>query len=100
MENKKITRMNIGDHLFNHQLSIVGKTMADVIDDDKWWTHWTLTTDEYHGFKKYAIKLIEKTFKCRKKKAIDIFLWFYTTFGLRIQNNKPITSINNNNDEL
>lgn len=83
---KKITRMNIGDYLFDRQLALIGKTRIDVVDDDRWWFNFTIPRIVYHQFKKESILLIKKVFKCRKAKAENVFNWFYATFGVRIIN--------------
>lgn len=83
---KKVTRKNIGAHLFDYQLDIIGKGRVDIIDDDKWRFNNTLTLKQYNEFKDYAIKLLQKTFKYRKQKAVDTFEWWWMRFGLRIKN--------------
>ena len=75
MENIKITRDNITNHLVEYQLKMVGKTLLDTLDDDMWYFNFTMTQDEHEEFRKYAIKLIRKTFN-----------WFNLQFGLRIKN--------------
>jgi hypothetical protein len=81
----KINRINIGDHLLQYQLNMVGKTMADALKDDMWFFNWTMTEEQYTQFKGYAIPLIRKVFKCNKGKAEETFSWFNLQFGLRIQ---------------
>ena len=85
----KINRLNIADHLIEHQLNMVGKTMADALKDDMWFFNWTITQEQYEEFEKYAIPLIKKVFKCNTTKAKDTFGWFNLQFGLRIENPKP-----------
>lgn len=85
----KVTRDNIGSHLLDYQLKIIGKTFVDMVDDDRWRFNFTLTTTEYRSFRKYALLLIKKTFRCNSSKAKDTFDWFYMNFGLRIKNQKP-----------
>lgn len=82
----KINRFNAGDHLFEYQLALLGKTSMDVIDDDRWRFNFTLTTREYRLYKKYAVALIRKVFKCNRGKAENTFNWFFATFGVRIIN--------------
>lgn len=82
----KVNRINIGDHLLQYQLDIVGKTMADALKDDMWFFNWTITEEEYLQFKAYAIPLIKKVFKCNKGKAEETFSWFNLQFGLRMSN--------------
>jgi hypothetical protein len=82
----KITRENITRHLIEYQLAMVGKSMMDTLDDDKWYFNITMTTEQFTEFKKYSIKLIKKIFKCNTTKALRTFDWFNLEFGLRIKN--------------
>lgn len=82
---KNITRLNIGDHLLEYQVTLIGKTMSDAIKDDMWHILWTLSPEQYEKFRKYAVPLIKKTFKVNRTKAEEIFSWFYVQFGLRIE---------------
>jgi len=79
----KITRINISKHLVEYELALVGKTLLDTLDDDKWYFNNTLTTAQQAEFKKYSLNLIKKVFKCNKAKAESAFSWFDATFGLR-----------------
>lgn len=81
-----INRENITKHLIEYQLEMVGKSMMDTLDDDKWYFNITMTTEQFEEFKKYSIKLIKKVFKCNTTKALRTFDWFNLTFGLRIKN--------------
>lgn len=89
----KINRTNVGDHLVDYQLNMVGKTVAEAIKTEKWYSEWTMTDEQHDRLKAYAIPLIKKVFKCNKKRAEGIFGWFDLQFGLRIANSKT------NNDE-
>jgi len=82
---EKITRSNIGTHLFDYQLEMIGKTRLDVVDDDRWRFNLTVTREQREEFKKYAVPLLMKTFRFPKKKALDTFNWFIEMFGLRIK---------------
>jgi hypothetical protein len=86
MENIKITRDNITNHLVEYQLAMVGKTLLDTLDDDNWHFNFTMTYAEQEEFKKYAVKLIRKTFRCNRLNGEKTFDWFITQFGLRIKN--------------
>ena len=83
---KKIKRENIGEHLFDHQLAMIGKTRVDLVDDDKWHFHFTMTRAQYIEFRDYAISLMMKTFRCNKNKAISNFEWYWQQFRVRIRN--------------
>lgn len=83
---EKITRENITKHLIEYQLNLIGKDLLCTLDDDKWWFNNTMTTVQHEEFKKYAVKLIRKIFKCNKLKGEKTFEWFNGAFGLRIKN--------------
>jgi hypothetical protein len=82
----KITRENITRHLIEYQLAMVGKSMMDTLDDDKWYFNITMTQEQHEEFKRYAIPLLKKIFKFNKAKAEQTFDWFDLQFGLRIKN--------------
>lgn len=86
MENVKVNRENAARHLVEYQLAMVGKSMMDTLDDDMWYFNITMTTEQHEEFKKYAIKLIKKIFKCNTARATRTFDWFNLQFGLRIKN--------------
>lgn len=87
-----INRTNIADHLVDYQLSMVGKTVAEAIRTESWYSKWTMTTQQHEEFKAYAIPLIKKVFKCNKKRAEGIFGWFDLQFGLRIDDENPTSN--------
>jgi len=80
-----INRTNIADHLLEYQLAMIGKTIEEAREDDMWFFNWTLTTEQYEEFRKYAIPLLKKVFKFNKSKAEQTFGWFNLQFGLRIK---------------
>lgn len=80
----KINRLNVGEHLLEYQLNLIGKTKMDAIMDETWIVGWSLTPDQYVQFKAYAIPLLKKVFKCNTNKAKDTFEWFMMQFGLQI----------------
>lgn len=84
----KINRENIGDHLVDYQLTMVGKTVAEAMKTPEWYSKWTMTDEQQNQLRDYAIPLIKKIFKCNKKRAEGIFGWFLLQFGLRIDNTK------------
>lgn len=81
-----INRTNIAEHLIRYQLEMVGKTWEEAQKDDMWFFNWTMTEEQHEKFKRYAIPLIKKIFKCNRKKAEATFSWFDLEFGLRIKN--------------
>lgn len=80
----KISRLNIGKHLLEYQLNMLGKTVHEAKKTDRWYFKWTLTEEQYDYFKSYAIPLLKKTFKCNRKKARETFGWFNLQFGLKV----------------
>jgi hypothetical protein len=82
----KVNRENITRHLIEYQLEMVGKTMLDTLDDDKWYFNITMTKEQHDEFKRYAIPLLKKIFKFNKTKADSTFDWFNLAYGLRIKN--------------
>jgi hypothetical protein len=85
MVKSKINRENIGEHLVRYQLEMVGKTWEEALADNLWYSNWTMTQEQHDEFKKYAIPLIKKIFKCNKERANRTFAWFDLQFGLRIK---------------
>ena len=87
MEQKpeKITRENIAKHLLVYQLSLVGKTLLDTLDEEEWYKVFTLTAQQKEEFDKYALALIRKVCKINKRKAIDALNWFDLGYGLAIK---------------
>ena len=83
---KKITRENIADHLMEYQLAMVGKRIEDIMDDDKWKEHFAVTSKQRAEFKRYAIPLLEKTFKFNRSRAEATYAYFISTCGVRIKN--------------
>ena len=86
MGGSKITRDNIYRHLVEYELSIVGKTILDTFNDDKWYFNITMTREQHVQFKAYAVALIRKTFKCNKVNGEKRFDAFDLALGLRIKN--------------
>ena len=81
----KINRTNISDHLIEYQLKMIGKTVADVSNDEMWYFNNTMTQEQHEEFKRYAIPLLKKIFKFNKGRAEQTFSWFNLQFGLRIK---------------
>ena len=80
----KITRQNISEHLFEYQLSLIGKTVKDAIDVGDWRNYWDFKQEHSDKFRSYAIPLIKKIFRCNKSKAEATFNWFLLNFGLKV----------------
>ena len=80
----KVNRTNITDHLIEYQLKMVGKTVDEIKEDEKWYFNNTMTEEQHEEFKRYAIPLLKKIFKFNKGKAESTFSWFDLQFGLKI----------------
>lgn len=80
-----VNRTNISDHLIEYQLNMIGKTIEQVKDDEKWYQTNTMTSRQHEMFKSYAIPLLRKIFKFNKGKAEQTFAWFDLMYGLRVK---------------
>jgi hypothetical protein len=69
---RTINRTNITEHLIEHQLNIIGKTIKEIEEDDLWYVNNTLTEEQFEEFRRYAIPLLKKVFKFNKSKAESI----------------------------
>lgn len=84
----KIKRENLGNHLFEYQLSLIGKTSEDAVNNKEWLEEWYLTEEQFKDFENYAIKTIQKVLKCNKQRAKSAFNWFDLGFGLKVKDGK------------
>lgn len=84
---KKINRENITTHLIEYQLNMIGKTIEDATTTPEWFQEFSMTTEQYEEFKKYAIPLLKKVFKFNTNRAKSTFEWFNLKFGLTIKKN-------------
>ena len=80
----KVTRENIGDHLIEFQLKLVGRTVEDAKQDPWWFSNITMTKEQHTDFMVYAFPLVKKIYKCNKTKAWKILDWFNLQYGLKI----------------
>jgi hypothetical protein len=78
-------REEINRKLVTMQMELIGKTYQDAMDTPEFWRVYTLTTEQTETWRKDAIKLIQKTFKCNRKKALLTMNMFELQLGLRIQ---------------
>lgn len=85
MENETVNRANIVKHLIERELSMVGKTLVDTLDNDRWFFDWPMTYKQYEEFKAYAIPLLKKVFRFNSAKANSTFGFFWEHFGLRLK---------------
>jgi hypothetical protein len=82
-------REEINRKLVSMQMEMIGLTYQDAMDTPEFWRVYTLTTEQTEAWRKDAIKLIQKTFKCNRKKALLTMNMFELQLGLRIQD-EPI----------
>jgi hypothetical protein len=78
-------REEINRKLVSMQMELIGLTYEDAMDTPEFWRVYTLTTEQTEAWRKDAIKLIQKTFKCNRKKALLTMNMFELQLGLRIQ---------------
>lgn len=83
---EKVKRENIADFLFSKELDLIGATKESIINFDNWKFKFPMERTKYSSFREYSIKLIMKTFKCNRNKAIDTFEFYWQQFGVRIRN--------------
>lgn len=80
----KPNRENIAMYLVERQMSIIGKTFEDAESDMYWYRNYTMTQEQFLEFKKEAIALIKKVYKCNKSTAEKNFDWWNVNWGLAI----------------
>ena len=78
----KINRDNVSEYLFEFQLNLIGKTMADILKEDDWKNLWKLTKREKEIFESCAIAVLKKVYRFNTSKARKSLGFFETEFGL------------------
>ena len=78
-------REEINRKLVSMQMEMIGLTYQDAMDTPEFWRVYTLTTAQTEAWRKLAIPLIKKTFKCNKGRAEMTLGMFELNLGLRIQ---------------
>jgi len=66
------------------QMELIGLKYEDAMNTPEFWRVYTLTTEQTELWRKDAMKLIQKTFKCNKRRAEMTLATFDLNFGLRI----------------
>lgn len=84
-------REEITRKLVSMQMEKIGLTYEDAMNTPEFWRIYTLTTQQTEEWRVEALKLIQKTFKCSKKRGMAIMQWFELDLGLRIDDNPPTT---------
>ena len=78
-------REEINRKLVSMQMELIGLTYEDAMNTPEFWRVYTLTTEQAITWRKGALKLIQKTFKCNKRKAEITMAAFEINLGLRIE---------------
>jgi hypothetical protein len=82
-------REEINRKLVTMQMEMIGLSYQDAMDTPEFWRVYTLTTEQTLEWRKVALPLIKKTFKCNKKIAEITMDMFELNLGLR-EFNPPI----------
>ena len=69
---------------------MIGITYQDAVDTPEFWRVYTLTTEQTETWRKLALPLIKKTFKCNKTRAQSTMGWFELNLGLREYNPEEV----------
>jgi hypothetical protein len=77
-------REEINRKLVSMQMELIGLTYEDAMATPEFWRVYTLTTEQTEMWRKDAMKLIQKTFKCNRRRAELIMATFEVNLGLRI----------------
>ena len=86
-------REEINRKLVSMQMEIIGLTYDDAVNTPEFWRIYTLTTEQTLAWRKEALKLIQKTFKCNRKRAEMTMSMFELNLGLREYNPEETTHI-------
>jgi hypothetical protein len=83
-------REEINRKLVTMQMEMIGLTYQDAVDTPEFWRVYTLTTEQTLEWRKLALPLIKKTFKCNKTRAQSTMGWFELNLGLREYNPEEV----------
>jgi hypothetical protein len=83
-------REEINRKLVTMQMEMIGLTYQDAVDTPEFWRVYTLTTEQTLEWRKAALPLIKKTFKCNKTRAQSTMSWFELNLGLREYNPEEV----------
>ena len=86
-------REEINRKLVSMQMEMIGLTYQDAMDTPEFWRVYTLTTEQTLEWRKLAIPLIKKTFKCNKRRAEMTLGMFELNLGLRVEDPIDTTHI-------
>ena len=80
--NPTIDRSNVSEHLLEFQFNLIGKTMANTVENHNWKIEWKLTKKQKEIFKSYALALLKKVFRFNSIKADATYDFFNQNFGI------------------
>jgi hypothetical protein len=86
-------REEINRKLVTMQMEMIGLTYQDAVDTPEFWRVYTLTTEQTLEWRKAALPLIKKTFKCNKRRAEMTLGMFELNLGLRVEDPIDTTHI-------
>lgn len=76
-------REEINRKLVSMQMEMIGLTYDDAVSTPEFWKVYSLTTAQTLEWRKAALPLIKKTFKCNKRRAELTMAMFELNLGLR-----------------
>lgn len=79
-------REEINRKLVSMQMEMIGLTYDDAVNTPEFWRVYSLTTAQTLEWRKLALPLIKKTFKCNKRRAELTMAMFELNLGLREHN--------------
>ena len=79
-------REEINRKLVSMQMEMIGLTYDDAVNTPEFWRVYSLTTEQTETWRKVALPLIKKTFKCNKRRAELTMGMFELNLGLREYN--------------
>ena len=83
-------REEINRKLVSMQMEMIGLTYDDAVNTPEFWRVYTLTTAQTLEWRKQALPLIKKTFKCNKRRAELTMAMFELNLGLREYNPEEV----------
>jgi hypothetical protein len=76
-------REEINRKLVTMQMEMIGLTYEDAMNTPEWYRVYSLTPEQEEEWRRKALPLIKKTFKCNKQKALLTMHFFELNLGLR-----------------
>lgn len=85
-------REEINRKLVSMQMEMIGLSYQNAMDTVEFWRVYTLTTEQTEAWRKLALPIIKKTFKCNKSRAEMTLGMFELNLGLRIHDGDEIVT--------